>query len=187
MSVLKKITNILSWVIIAFLVILIIFVMAAKANNKVPKIFGYGMLKLISGSMEPTYMTDDYILIKSVEKEPLKEGDVIAFYSIDPHIMGKINTHRIVEIKDNGEMVTKGDNNSSVDRTTVTKDRVVGKVIKQFPVMTFLGRWLGKTWVIITIVCLAVGGLIAQNAYVFFKNRKNKDAEEDEIDQDSIN
>lgn len=173
MSTFKKVTNIISWVIIIILIVLIIFVLAAKANNKVPKVFGYGMLKLISGSMEPTYMTDEYILIQSVDEDQLKVGDVIAFYSRDPHIYDRINTHRIVEIdEETGEMVTKGDANSNPDSTTVTFDRVVGRVVTGLPVMTFLGKWLSKTWVIVIIVSLAVGWFVGQSVYNYYQSKK---------------
>ena len=98
MSKFKKIVNVISWIVIIILIVLIVFVLAAKANDQVPKIFGYGMLKLISGSMEPTYMTDEYILIETVDEDELEIGDVIAFYSTDPHIYGRINTHRIIAV-----------------------------------------------------------------------------------------
>lgn len=176
MSTFKKVLNIISWVIIIILILLIVFVLAAKANNKVPKVFGYGMLKLISGSMEPTYMTDEYILIETVDKDELAVGDVIAFYSIDPHIYGKINTHRIKAIDaETGEMTTKGDANLFADSTPVTYDRVVGRVVTGLPVMTFLGKWLSKTWVIVTILCLAVGWFVGQSVYNYYRNKKQKE------------
>lgn len=188
MSKVKKIANIISWIVIVILVILIIFVLAAKANNKVPKIFGYGMLKLISGSMEPTYMTDEYILIETVEEDQLAVGDVIAFYSEDPHIKGKINTHRIVAIdEETGEMTTKGDANRFEDSTTVTYDRVVGRVVTGLPVMTFLGKWLSKTWVIVVILCLAVGWFVGQSVYNFYKNKKKDDENPPPFSEDEYN
>ncbi len=176
MSKFKKIVNVISWIVIIILIVLIVFVLAAKANNQVPKIFGYGMLKLISGSMEPTYMTDEYILIETVDEGELEIGDVIAFYSTDPHIYGKINTHRIIDIdEETGEMTTKGDANMFRDSTTVTYDRVVGRVVTGLPVMTFLGKWLSKTWVIVTILCLAVGWFVGQSVYSYYKNKKKKE------------
>jgi len=51
----------------------------------------------------------------------------------------------------------------------------VGRVVTGLPVMTFLGKWLSKTWVIVTILCLAVGWFVGQSVYSYYKNKKKKD------------
>ena len=69
-------------------------------------------------------MTGDAIVVKEVNPEDLKVGDIISFRDGD-----SINTHRIVEIvSDNGKkrFRTKGDNNKNVDKELVTTSKVEG-------------------------------------------------------------
>ena len=67
------------------------------------------VLKVVSGSMEPSIHEGDYIYIKKTDTDSLKAGDIISFYSQDDSIKGEINTHRISEVLSDGTFVTKGE------------------------------------------------------------------------------
>ncbi|GIP40118.1 S26 family signal peptidase [Paenibacillus sp. J31TS4] len=90
--------------------------------------FGYEMMNVLSGSMEPSIHTGSVIFIKAVEPAvPLAVGDVITFKSDDPNI---IITHRITEVQKQGETVsymTKGDANDTQDPSPVPIANVIGK------------------------------------------------------------
>lgn len=66
-------------IVLAFICTIITF--SAKANNKVPQIFGKSIVTVLSDSMEPEYMVGDVLIIKKVDVESLKIGDNIAFYA----------------------------------------------------------------------------------------------------------
>ena len=90
-------------IIIIFLPILIIntiLIIKSYTNpNEAPNVFGFKPFIVLSGSMEPTIMTGDIAIIKSCNKDELKEGDIIAFRNGTSVI-----THRIIEISEkNGE------------------------------------------------------------------------------------
>jgi signal peptidase len=102
---------------------------SSKISGGAPKIFGYEMMNVLSGSMEPSIHTGSVIFIKAVEPtDGLVAGDVITFKSSDdPNI---IITHRITEVQkqgDNVRYVTKGDANDSKDPSPVPIANVVGK------------------------------------------------------------
>ena len=87
--------------------------------------FGFSIFNISSGSMKETIQIDDIIIVKGVEK--LNKGDIITFFQDN-----QIVTHRIIEILDDGNFITKGDANNSKD-SKVYKENVIGKVIKIIP------------------------------------------------------
>ena len=111
--------------------IAIMAVMIALFSN----LFPLWIAAVGSGSMEPTIMTGDAIIVdKTVAKDinKLNEGDVLVF-----KIKDTIYTHRIIEVKEiNGKkaLVTKGDREGqAVDNWVVTQDDVIGRVKFKIP------------------------------------------------------
>lgn len=138
----KKIKKVFT-VVMSVLTVLIfifgftIFVSVLRASSgKIPSFFGYSVLQMQTGSMEPEYMTGSIIVVHKVDSESLKKGEVISFYSADSNIDGMVNTHRIVEVSKNmagGKMfVTKGDANDAEDPAPVNAGRVIGRVCYNF-------------------------------------------------------
>ncbi|MCR5485714.1 MAG: signal peptidase I [Clostridiales bacterium] len=110
-------------------------ILVVKAGKgKVPMIFGYGILNVVTGSMVPVINPGDVIIVKKIDASEIKKDDVICFYSTDPSIFGLPNTHRVIEVgkDENGrlEFTTKGDANSLEDEYKVPWENVVGKEIK---------------------------------------------------------
>ncbi|WP_343210712.1 signal peptidase I [Anaerolentibacter hominis] len=92
--------------------------------DEIPDFLGIKPVICLSGSMEPTFNTGDLILIKSVDTDSLKAGDVICY-----QVSGQAVTHRIKEIvQEEGQTryVTQGDNNNTTDSTTVAPEDVEG-------------------------------------------------------------
>lgn len=123
-----KVLNGMVTVILAIALISMIFiVISTKASGGEPKIFGYQLKTVLSGSMEPTFKTGSIIAVKPIENNMnLKKSDIITFLQPDKTIV----THRIVEVIKNGEQTlyqTKGDNNKGVDGQPVLAQNVIGK------------------------------------------------------------
>ena len=122
----------LSAVIFVIGFVIFISVMSASAG-KVPSILGFSFMQIQSGSMEPEYPVSTVIIVKEVNVKNLEVGDVISFYSTDKDILGKVNTHRIVDISYNMRgfpvFTTKGDANEFEDEQKVSSINVIGKVV----------------------------------------------------------
>ena len=89
------------------------------------KLFGYQMLTVDSGSMEPNFPVDSLIFVKTVDPSELQTDDVITF-TVDEK--GTLVTHRIVAaLKDERSFITKGDANNTNDPNTVPYGNIVGK------------------------------------------------------------
>jgi signal peptidase len=131
------------WVFLVLLIALIVCIVSAKINGKVPKVFGYSVVVITTGSMGDTFPVGTYILIKETSPEDIKENDIICFYSEDPSIYGYPNTHRVTKvIESNGkfEYVTKGDANAVEDNITAKGDKLIGKYVKKLDSLTWLSE-----------------------------------------------
>lgn len=122
--------------VLIFLFGLVVFVSVLNATaGKVPSVFGFSVLQVSTGSMEPEIETGSVIVVKRTDIESLKKGDVISFYSTDKNIDGKVNTHRIEKIEytvgttREPIFTTKGDANALVDNEKVYSANVIGKVV----------------------------------------------------------
>ena len=74
-NIIKKIVHILSY--IAYILIGLYGIVC------VPMIMGYKPVVVLSGSMEPTYHVGSVIYYHQVNKEDLKEQDVIEAYTME--------------------------------------------------------------------------------------------------------
>lgn len=105
------------------------------------KLLGIKPMIIISGSMEPTLRTNSLIIIKDYPIEGVEVGDIVQIMRLDG-LDDKDVIHRVIEIKDNGNMLTKGDNNKVMDSWVVDKDNYGGKVVatcnEVAPVISFL-------------------------------------------------
>ena len=131
-KIFSRIMAVISVVIFIFGLTIFVSVLRASAG-KAPSVFGFSVLQVTSGSMEPEIPVGGIVVVRRVKPDSLKVGDVISFYSNDVDISGKVNTHRIIEIKqsESGEKIfrTKGDANEYADTAAVFEIDLVGKMI----------------------------------------------------------
>jgi len=90
-----------------------------------------------TGSMEPAIPVGSVVVIKPVDPETLKIGDIICFTLTEPTSI----THRIKNITDEG-FITKGDANEDPDQWIVKKENVIGKAILTVPFIGYLGYFV---------------------------------------------
>lgn len=92
---------------------------------------------IVSPSMVPTIKIDDAIVVKRVDNDNYKVGDIITFESNDANYNGLAITHRIVNkqtLNDKTSLyTTKGDNNKIIDPVSVKTDKIYGKVLFKIP------------------------------------------------------
>ena len=130
-------------IITALIVILWLLINIFSSMNI--SFFGLRIFRIVSGSMEPTLKINDLIMIK--ESKEYKDGDIVTFYDEEAY-----TTHRIIEISGE-EITTKGDNNNSKD-PNITKEKIIGKMIYKFEILSFMSYLLSspKSWGIIFII-----------------------------------
>ena len=145
MKYLNLLFKILVDVFIAILVIITALFLYSKyiAKDKMPNVFGYSILKIVSGSMEKNYSVNDCILIK--KQSNYEVNDVVTY--IDSY--GNFVTHRIVKI-DGKSIITKGDANNTEDEV-FNKSKIQGRVICKLPKIFSLGNIIIGFIIILTI------------------------------------
>jgi signal peptidase len=92
---------------------------------------------VLSGSMEPAIPVGGIVVIKPVDPETLRIGDVICFRLSEPTSI----THRIINITDEG-FITKGDANEDPDQWIVKKENVIGKAVFTIPYIGYIGYFV---------------------------------------------
>ena len=130
-SLLSKIGN---GILIAGLVLITAFtayVMVNAGRGKAVSLFGNYVLRVTTGSMEPSIHVGDYIIVHKTSVDKLKKDDVISFYSEESRIKGELVTHRIVEINPDGTFTTMGDANTAKDSLPVRAEQILGKYTKK--------------------------------------------------------
>ena len=127
---LKIIVDVLAWILLIAAMFITLLVFVGSKNNGIPNLFGTMFMSVQSPSMEPTFKQGDMILVKKVDDlYTLQKDDVITFYTL---VDGAriINTHRIVEVKDENNVrsfITRGDNNPIDDTLPVYSADIIGK------------------------------------------------------------
>lgn len=130
-----KIVSIILYIILIPMIIFnFTLIIKSFINPKeIPDFLGYKSFVIVSGSMEPTIMTGDAILVKEVPQKEIKTNDIISFSQGET-----IVTHRVIEIvEENGvkKYKTKGDNNNTEDREKIAYEQIEGKY--QFKINQF--------------------------------------------------
>ena len=62
-NTLKIIKNIICWALIIVLTFAVVYFLSAKINGGIPSLFGYSVLRVSSGSMEPRLSVGDVITV----------------------------------------------------------------------------------------------------------------------------
>lgn len=123
----KRISSIVSGILMVLLISVASIVVFTKISGGEPQLFGYQLKTVLSGSMEPGFLTGSIIAVKPAEdKTNFKKGDVITFQEAENILI----THRITEVVKSGDSVlyrTKGDNNNAEDMNPVLSDNVVAE------------------------------------------------------------
>lgn len=121
-------TEYFSWL---FLFIFAFLVLSSYLIGEGNNFWGYRFYLVQSGSMEPTIMTGDVIMVKG--QADYKVREVATFKDSGNRII----THRIIEIK-NGLFITKGDANRTTDNGNIQFNQIIGKVVFILPRLGFI-------------------------------------------------
>lgn len=150
----KRKNNVVAVVLNLIGELLLIAVILSCIPLTVPRVFGYEIYSVISGSMEPAIPTGSLVYIKAIEPTEVLENDVIAFYS--PTNPKAIITHRVVKNQVvSGQFITKGDANAEADVNPIPYECLLGKLELSIP---YAGALLSQ--VVTTEGKIAVGAII---------------------------
>ncbi|MEI3520592.1 MAG: signal peptidase I [Anaerosacchariphilus sp.] len=110
----------------------LVVLIAACVPLTIPRMLGYELYTVVSGSMEPAIPTGSLVYVENMDPTEVQEGDVIAFYSVQGG--SAVITHRVVTNSTvMGEFITKGDANEENDMSPIPYYYFIGRVVKSIP------------------------------------------------------
>lgn len=148
----------------------------------VPRLFGYEIYSVVSGSMEPAIPVDSMVYIKKEAPEDMKKDDVIAFYGARDS--SAIITHRVVENRIvMGEFITKGDANQTEDMNPVPYDNFIGRVTLSVPKIggaaqmftSMEGKLLAVAVIVVALILETSASAVEKRRYRKMKKRAARD------------
>lgn len=197
-SIIKKITNVVIYVITGIIAICSAVIIYSNIKGSIGFIGNYTFMWVKTESMEPSIPRRSYILVKKADKraiEKIKVDDIIVFRSDDPTLGGALNTHRVASIiGKNEEFVTRGDNNMRVDEVTAKAGNVVGIYKRNLTLLTVFGRVLstsvGKmiavTMILVLMMAIYLPDLKAAKAAIDDEIKKKKQEQIDALVKEEI-
>ena len=167
--------------------ILVILVLGLAVLLGVPRFINIQPLVVLSGSMEPVFMTGSLVYVQQVDTSKLGVGDVITFYQDEETVV----THRIIEITNTGTggegYRTKGDANEAEDAFIVPKENVIGKALFAIPYLGYFAQYIQKPPGLYIAIAAGAGLILLMFLPDLFKKEEKPGEEEKieiEIDED---
>ena len=158
----------------ALLTALVIFVSIVSLGIVYfPRLAGYSVYSVDSGSMEPTIKTGSLIYVRHyVNFEDYVVGDVVTFSDLQRE---NSFTHRIVAVDtEKRTFTTKGDANEENDLSPSDFFYAVGKVEFAIPYLGFAAAFLRNKVVKIAVMLIYIAWL-AIEIEIFLAERKKRD------------
>lgn len=135
--------------------------------------FGMGRFRIFvvsTGSMFPSITPNSAVI---VERGVYKVGQTISFMTANGVV-----THRLIERRSDGTLVTKGDANTTADPGYTSPRDVIGGVVVAPPLLGYLLVYLKSPWgvasVAVAMICLWMGGSVAAQ---YLERRRAAEAE----------
>ena len=154
--------------IIGKLIILLVLIVCLPVA--VPKLLGYEVYNIVSGSMEPAIPVGSAIYTKNTDNpQNIKEGEIVVFEK-----EGFVVAHRVMfNDLDKHEIYTKGDANASMDMAPVEYQNIIGTVSFH---ISFIGNLMflftssqGKIY----LMAFLMGGILCNMVSFSLKHKKS--------------
>jgi signal peptidase len=183
----KLLRNSFTVLLVILLLLTLSLAISSKLSGGAPKILGYEILEVLSGSMEPHIQTGSVIAVKpGIDKSLLKVGDIVTYKTTDNPNM--LITHRVIEVQNKGTQrlfTTKGDANDAPDRQPIPDEQIVAKYINiTIPYVGYFIHFEKTTAGIITLLIVPGTILVMWQVLSLFLaifRMENKDKKTDEV------
>ena len=162
-SFFSTVLNALLWAVMALLIFMVLSGIVQRYFGRSSNgLFGIGYAVVVSGSMEPNIHVDDMIIYHEHPAKDYQVGDVIVYRRNTGTPEEMLITHRIVEIREDGSMLTTRGDANKISDPEISFDDVVGRLVWRIPRFGFIVEYIKKPWGIV-IAALLLAALIAGN------------------------
>ena len=167
MKLIKFILSLVKWFILVGITVLAIYLLSSNFDI----LGGYKPFLVQSGSMEPSIMTGDIIVIQ--KRGIYFINDVVTFQTNTDRVV----THRIIEVEKGKEnkYSTKGDANRSGDEDLITDQQIIGKVVLVIPKLGYFVAFSKSRRGLIFLLVIPAVVLILDELIKIKKHAKARD------------
>jgi signal peptidase len=106
-------------------------------------LFGYPVLTVLTGSMEPTLSVGSVLIDTRIQAKDARPGDIVTFPSARDRT--KLITHRVQGLtvkRGRAYFVTRGDANDAAERWNVRAQSEIGRVLFAIPRLGYARQWM---------------------------------------------
>lgn len=172
----KKWTGNVFFLVGLILVAFLLFsVVQSRLSNGPPTIAGHKLYIVIGGSMSPTIDVGSLAVIKPIDDQAIKVGDIITYKGLTSE---SITTHRVSKILSiDGEprFITRGDANDVDDPTPLEPSQIIGRVFFTIPyVGSLLSFAQSKSGLVLLVIIPGIALIIYEIRSVVSIIRKMK-------------
>ncbi len=173
----SRVAIILSVLVFVLSLTIIIKVVVANTQHKLPSVFGLSVSYVPTESMEPTISSDQYILSQTTSFDKVNIDDIIIYRS---NTENRFIVHRVIE-KYEAYLITKGDNNPVADSEHITSDMVCGKYITTIGFLSIFSGGVNSTVVYVILVILFIILILTQGFSIYIKYKADKIKKQNEL------
>ncbi len=164
-SQISKVFNAVLTVILVIMTAVLVYVTMCVMQGKPVLFDGKCVLRVVTGSMQPTFYVGDCIIMEQIPPETLQVGDIIVYTSEAQDIAGMLVVHRVAECLPDGTFITRGDANPVPDALPVRPSQIWGRYVRKSQFF----RWLTSFADLKKVVLLAV--MIVTTITAFYEVR----------------
>lgn len=183
-KVLRGISNALYTLLVIVVVLILIAVVLQRVSNNSLSLGGIRIFNIVTGSMVPKYQVGDVLISKSIAPSEIKVGDDIVYQGTSGSFAGKIVTHQVIDIEENGnyKFHTKGLANDEED-PVVNEEQVLGKIIYKVKSLSYISKLINNLVTFYFVVFVPIAILIfveIRRIAIDMKESKEEKKEKDE-------
>lgn len=157
-----QVLSVIFWSLLVAVVLLLVLKFFPVFGMSIP----FRSFIVQSGSMEPSIMTGDMLLV--LPQDGYQLNDVITFTDEQKRVV----THRIREVQPGGDsvlFVTQGDANRATDAQIIQPTAVIGRVVLTIPKLGFAANFSQSTMGVVLFVVIPATIIIYDESRTLFR------------------
>ncbi|HEY5560220.1 MAG TPA: signal peptidase I [Clostridiaceae bacterium] len=177
--ILKNIGNAITVVVCGILVLIIItscinMFQIATHPGKIPSIFGYKVMTVLTGSMGPKIKPGDLAIASNIKDlDSIKVGTIVSYMNKENVLI----THRVEEINNKAgaiTYITKGDANPVADVEPVTQNQLEGTYVTKIPYIGYVSMFVKTGAGMISLIVIPLVLMMGIEIINYFKKLRTK-------------
>lgn len=190
MKVIKTIYNILYTILVVLTLLMLVTVVIQKVSNNDFALGGIRIFNVATGSMVPKYQVGDILISKSTDPKDIKIGDDVVYLGNKGDFTGKVVTHQVIDIEQDGEKYnfhTKGLANDEED-PVIEQNQILGKILYKTVVLSYISKLINNLYSFYFIIFVPIAIILfieIRRTIISLRETEDDIEEENKEDEES--